>query len=132
MKWDENLATGIAEIDSQHRELIERVNKLLEACTQGKGKEEVGGVIKFLGDYVVTHFGTEERYMAQYAYPEAAAHKRQHDDFVKTFTDLKSQFEAGGPSLQFVTRVNRTVVDWLINHISKSDKALGVYLKTKM
>ncbi|TDA70564.1 MAG: bacteriohemerythrin [Clostridia bacterium] len=132
MQWSNSLATGVGEIDSQHKELIERVNKLLEACNQGRGKEEVGGIIKFLEDYVVTHFGTEERFMARYAYPEAAAHKQQHAEFVKNFGELKSQFAADGPSLQFVMRVNRVVVDWLINHISKVDKALGAYLKTRM
>jgi hemerythrin len=49
------------------------------------------------------------------------------DDVAK----LKQQFEDEGPSLAMVMVTNRKVVDWLVHHIKKSDKALGNYLKSK-
>ncbi|AEE95232.1 bacteriohemerythrin [Mahella australiensis] len=132
IQWDQSLSVGIDEIDNQHKELFSRVNALLDACNQGKGKQVVGEIIDFLGDYVVTHFGAEERYMQQYGYPDYDAHKAMHDGFIDSFSELKKKFESEGPGIQLVLLTNRTVVDWLINHIGNTDKALGGFLKTKM
>lgn len=132
IQWDQSLSVGIDEIDNQHKELFNRVNALLDACNQGKGKQVVGEIIDFLGDYVVTHFGAEERYMQQYNYPDYDAHKAMHDSFIDSFGQLKKKFESEGPGIQLVLQTNRTVVDWLIKHIGNTDKALGAFLKTKM
>ena len=40
IEWSNSLATGVTEIDDQHREIFNRVNRLSEACSEGKGKEE--------------------------------------------------------------------------------------------
>ena len=56
IQWNEELATGVLEIDNQHKEIFARINRLLEASSQGKGKQEVGRMIDFLGDYVISHF----------------------------------------------------------------------------
>ena len=85
IEWSLDLATGVDEIDKQHKELFQRINNLLEACNHGKGKEEVKKVIWFLEDYVITHFSEEERYMGKYDYPEYSGHKRQHLEFMENF-----------------------------------------------
>ncbi|MDH4224609.1 MAG: bacteriohemerythrin [Deltaproteobacteria bacterium] len=130
--WRNDLAIGVDLIDAQHKELFVRINQLLDACTQGKGSEEVGGVIKFLEDYVVTHFGDEQNLMTKYQYPEYESHFAMHVKFVEEFQKLKGLFEKEGATINFVIQVNQVVVDWLVNHISKVDKRLGVFLKTKM
>lgn len=132
MKWTEDLATGVTQIDDQHKELIERVNQLLAACSAGRGREEVGRTLNFLGDYVVFHFGTEERYMTQYDYPGSKSHEAQHAGFIKEFTDLKGKFETEGPTLEVITKTNRWLVQWLINHIKEVDRELGAFLKAKL
>lgn len=37
-EFDETLVTGNEMIDGQHKELIERINQLLESCEDGQGK----------------------------------------------------------------------------------------------
>ena len=132
IQWTEDLATGFDEIDTQHKEIFERINRLLESCNRGRGKNEVGDVIRFLEDYAVMHFGTEEKYMTKYDYPEYASHKAQHVEFVINFSRLKRQFEQDGPGVHVVVSVNHMVVEWLKNHIRKVDTALGTFLKTKI
>jgi len=130
--WTPDLATQVDEIDSQHRELFKRINDLLEACRQGRGKEEVQKVIRFLEEYVVTHFGEEEKYMENYHYPEYRDHKAQHKEFMKNFSELKQQFDAEGPGVHIVISTNQIVVDWLRTHIRRLDKALGAFLQAKL
>mgnify|MGYP000916868212 CR=1 FL=1 len=132
IEWNDSLSVGIEEIDNQHKELFRRINNLLDACNEGKGKQAVGDIINFLGEYVVTHFAAEEAYMRKYAYPEYEAHKAMHQGFIQSFGQLKSKFDSEGPGIQLVLQTNRVVVDWLINHISKVDKKLGEFLSNKI
>ena len=131
MEWTDDLSTGSAAIDDQHKELFKRVDALLEACGQGKGKAEVSQVIRFLDAYVVTHFSAEEQYMEKHNYPGFAKHKALHLEFTEQFGELKREFEKEGPGLYLVVRTNQMVLQWLLNHIRKVDRELGAFLKTK-
>ena len=53
IKWSPEYAIDVEIIDNQHKELFNAVNNLLEACSQGKGKEEAGKILQFLENYVV-------------------------------------------------------------------------------
>jgi hemerythrin-like metal-binding protein len=130
IQWTEDLATGSPEIDSQHKEIFRRINGLLDACNLGKGKDEVGRVIEFLDDYVVAHFGVEEKHMLKHGYPGYAEHKAKHEEFKKGFLTLKKKVETEGPGVHTVIATNQMVVDWFLNHIRKVDTRLGAFLKT--
>lgn len=127
-QWTTSLSVGVSVIDEQHKEIFARVNKLLDATSRGKGKEEIGQTLDFLGKYVVAHFGAEEARMRDANYPEAAAHKKQHEQFLRDFTALSGQFDREGASAGLVIAVQHQVCDWLITHIGKTDKALGSFL----
>ncbi len=129
--WTDDLATGVSIIDEQHKELFIRINALLEACGQGKGKIEVANVIDFLEGYVITHFAEEERYMITANYPAYSEHKAQHAEFMNNFAQLKATFRDEGPGVHVVVKTNHLVIDWLRTHIHKIDKALAGYLNSK-
>lgn len=38
MLWDSKLAVGVDKIDNQHKELFNRMNSLMDAMKEGKGK----------------------------------------------------------------------------------------------
>ena len=61
-EFDENLVTG-NEIyrDSQHKELIEKINKLLDSCEVGNDKVVAIKTLDYLADYTEFHFGEEEK-----------------------------------------------------------------------
>ncbi|NLM36780.1 MAG: hemerythrin family protein [Firmicutes bacterium] len=131
IKWTPQYAVGVPEIDRQHQELFSKVNDLLVACRQGEGKQKIGSLLSFLGDYVKIHFGTEEKFMRDQAYPEYEKHRAEHEKFVGNFLELKAKFEAEGAGLWLLAHTNRVVVDWLINHIMMTDTKLGSFLKAK-
>jgi len=133
LQWSDTLASGSSEIDTQHKELFTRVNSLLVAVDKGTtGREEVAKIVQYLTDYVVFHFGNEEKYMAKYNYSSATAHKAQHEQFVRTFLKLKDRLMMEGINPPLAQEVKDLCVDWLVNHIKYSDRALGMYLKMKM
>jgi hemerythrin len=131
-KWTADLETGAEKIDEQHKELFKRVDMLIDAWKQHKAGAEVDKTIRFLGDYVVEHFGTEEQFMKKFSYGSASAHKAQHEQFIGIFVKLKERYAREGATPVFIEDTKETVVDWLKNHIKYSDKALGLFLKMKM
>jgi len=129
--WGEHLATGITEVDDQHRELLRRLNEFLDACDTGKGKDDLIGMLQFLDDYVVIHFRTEERLMDNHGYPDRVLHRGYHRGFIRQLNDLKRRFLLEGPSPSLVKEINLTVVSWLLDHIAVKDRAFAPFIKGK-
>ena len=129
IQWTSDLATGIAEIDNQHREIFNRVARLAEACNAGRGKEEVLKLLLFLEDYVKEHFAAEELLQIKSGYPEHARHKSQHTRFIADIARLTNAFRMEGATLSLVIMTNKTLTSWLVQHISKTDAELGAFLK---
>lgn len=131
VQWQPSLELGVPQVDQQHKEIFNRVNAMLTAMQQGKGKQEVGQLIDFLGTYVVTHFTDEERVMSTKGYPHLAAHRELHAAFLADFKELKRELETKGSSTLLVIQVQRRVVSWLIQHIGTEDKKIADFLKAQ-
>ncbi len=127
MTWRENFKIGVPEIDKQHKELCDQVDKLQEACTQGKGAEEVKKVLEFLASYTVKHFANEEAFQLKVKYPGYAQHKALHTDFLNQVTKLKKEATENGVNVAMVIKINRMISDWLVNHIRAVDSELKAY-----
>ena len=129
--WTPALEIGIQEIDQQHQELFYRIGRLLDGIVNGD-REEVGRLLEFLGEYVVKHFGTEERWMVESGYPDYAAHKGEHDRFMQDYLRMQVEYEHKGPTALMGMRVNNWIGAWLRDHISRTDMDLGRYLAKKI
>lgn len=130
--FDESLYTGNELIDGEHRELISRVNKLVESCEQGTEKMTAIKTLDFLMDYTEYHFTDEEKLQKEVGYDQLDAHHAKHEEFKKSVGELREMLEEEeGPSEAFVTAVNKNITDWLVNHIQKWDKAVADYMKAQ-
>lgn len=129
--WDKSLITGNSEIDRQHKSLIDAINGLLGACSQGKGRDEVDKTLKFLQDYVVKHFRDEEKLQLKSNYPDYKAHKEKHEAFKKTVNDIVEEYNKSGASIQLVAKVNSSIAGWLITHIKSEDKKVAAHIRNK-
>lgn len=130
IEWRDSLSIGVTEIDEQHKELLQRFNRLLGACEQGKGMSELKGLMLFLDEYVVKHFSDEEAIQRQHRYPGYGEHKKEHDGFVARLKQLKKEVESEGVAVHHVMETNNLLLKWLINHISRVDTELGKFLRT--
>jgi hemerythrin len=129
LSWSEAFATGVAEIDAQHRELLEQVDRLLGAIDGDPSA--LGRVLDFLGDYAVSHFEMEERLMEQHGYPDAEEHREAHASFVRAFGRLRYDFDLDGPTEGFSELVTGWLVEWLKGHILELDMVLGRWLTAR-
>lgn len=129
MQWSSELATGVFDIDNQHKEIFSRVDRLSAACSEGRGKDEVLRLLLFLEDYVKEHFAAEERLQLRHAYPHYAAHKSQHVHFIAEVARLSVAFREEGSTLSLVIMTNKTMASWLVQHITKTDMEFAGYLR---
>lgn len=128
-EWDESWETGNQLIDSQHKEFIRRINNLLEACSLGKGRDEIFSAAQFLTEYTDKHFGDEEKLQKQYTYPDRVNHKKMHEGFKKTVKEINERLEKEGSSVALVGKINSDVAGWLINHIKKQDVKVAKHIE---
>ena len=126
--WKDSLLVGVTQIDNEHRELVAAIDRLMEACNQGKGRATIEETLVFTVSYTKKHFGAEEILQAQYAYPGIAAHKAIHAQFITSINSLYQEFKENGPNIALTGKLNKMLVDWLINHISTEDKKLGEHI----
>jgi len=128
VSWDPSLLVGNAEIDGQHQELFRRVDQLLRSLQMGSVTAEVERVMAFVGDYVHLHFRQEEALMQRSGYPDRPAHVAEHLEFIRSFVALKKELARTGPTAEFAATLGAALVDWLKEHISTTDTALGTWL----
>lgn len=131
IEWDIDLETNNQLIDTQHKEIFNRVNNLIRAINIGKGKEETRKVLSFLSSYVVYHFDAEEKYMRLNDYASLDIHILEHKNFIYELNNIRSEFETTEDTSKITEILVNKLSDWLINHISKSDKVFASYLKSK-
>jgi len=127
LQWTQALSVGVEEIDDQHRELFRRAGRLLEGLRRGE-PEEIGGLIDFLYEYAVTHFGAEEDFMREARYPGYVRHKVEHDRFISDLLALASEHDRKGAGAFMALKVNHWLVQWLKEHVSGTDAELGKFL----
>ena len=128
--WNqETMSTGVAEVDAQHWELINRLNRLFEVMKQGKARSEIDSLIGFIGEYAVWHFSHEEACMERHRCPAAAANKAAHASFIKVFEGLTARLKKEGPTIALVLEIQKQMTDWLTNHIVRVDTQLRPCVK---
>ncbi len=127
--WSEQLETGIALVDTEHRKLLDLLNAIHQAMEQGRGKEAIGTILNELAQYAVVHFEHEAEYFRRYHYPETAAHLAIHDQLIADVTHLIERFHEGEFTLVMDTLDFAKA--WLVDHILDTDMRYVPYLKSK-
>lgn len=129
LEWSDGLAINVGEIDGQHRHLVDMVNMLFDNMKAGCANDVLEAVIADMVGYAREHFGTEERFMELYAYPEAPAHIAEHRQFAETFSRMDADRKAGACALSM--DILNYLSSWLVTHITDTDKKFGTYLNGK-
>lgn len=128
--WNDSLLTGISTVDNQHKELFKRINEFLDSA--GRNREKIPEISNFLQNYIVNHFGTEERLMLRTGYPDYTAHKNAHEKYSQDFKRLREGIEKEGINVKITVEMNHLLVDWWINHINNVDKKMAEFVRDKI
>ena len=128
--WNESLhCVGIAAIDDQHREIIERVNLIADAVGQGNRHEAVQEMMDDLVLFACEHFALEERLMTEYGFPDLKDHIEEHIGLLQQVNNLRNALRTPNPTKAAL--VSAFITDWAELHILQSDKGIGEFLSAK-
>jgi hemerythrin len=127
--WTDNMSVGVEKIDKEHRGLIDLINQLHSEMLAGRSKDALGTVLDKLVSYTKSHFMTEEVLFKAHGYPQAAAHKKEHDALTTKALGLQKDCKAG--SVVISAPVLDFLKDWLTNHILKQDMAYKPFFAGK-
>ena len=126
-EWKPEYSVQIPQIDAQHQRLFALAAELHAAMADGKGKAVLEQSLAQLVDYTKVHFAAEEELMGKYRYPQAVAHKAQHDQLTAQVVDLQKKFRAGNAGLTISLMV--FLKNWLEQHIAGSDQQYSAYIR---
>lgn len=122
-----SLAFGHPQLDEDHATLIAIMAELRDAMAEGRGEAVVGSIICRLADFMVWHFGREERLMERSHHPEYAAHKAEHDDLIRRLGELAHRSEPADDRI--AADVLAFLDGWLTAHIPGADRRLVAFLE---
>lgn len=124
------IETGNSLIDSEHKQIFDTVNDLLDACSEGHGRQKIEETAEFLASYVGNHFSDEEGIQRKYEYPNMKNHMEFHKKYKDSVKKFVEQMKKEGASVQTLGELN-ALASKLINHIRHEDKRLAAYIRKK-
>jgi len=125
IEWDEKtMATGVPEVDNQHKEWISRFNEFEKAIVINNGEQACSDTLLFFLRYTDTHFRFEENIMDLYHCPARYVNKQEHQRFKAWIEELVYKTWPLGALPEDVVKLEQEMVDWLKNHICTVDVKL--------
>ncbi len=123
--WGRNFETGIADVDEQHKFLVELTNKFgLLISQQDPDQEKLETVFSDLLDYTRYHFHDEEQFMREAGVDErhyeyhVSEHKGFIDEVLRLHLEKGLTKDTGKDLFEFL-------MHWLIYHILGSDLSMS-------
>jgi hemerythrin len=131
IEWNDAMLTGVAEIDAQHRILVDTLIEAQTKLTGNLSDPLFEQITRDLLAYAIYHFDTEEKLMRQYNYTtadpgDAVAHLAQHRRFSEQVVTLRTEAREGKPGSR--DALLAFLQNWLIDHILTSDQRLGRFI----
>ncbi|MGD8330825.1 MAG: hemerythrin domain-containing protein [Acidobacteriota bacterium] len=123
--WSEaRFATGVAQIDAQHRVMFDVANELLDAVRAGRSRSTVDGLLTILGEQAVEHFACEEEVMERRACSSCLVNKLAHRSFQRDFAEIAVHFARDGVTDELADEIQEKVCRWLESHLLAIDLSL--------
>ncbi|MDR3005975.1 MAG: bacteriohemerythrin [Acidovorax sp.] len=120
--WADDMVIDGGPIDADHRLLVDLVNELHTATSEGQGRAVVETILHRVIVSTQEHLRNEEQIMAQMGFPDLDNHKIGHKHFMDQLWDLEKKLQAG--SITVASQLSSVLRDWLSLHIRRNDKEL--------
>lgn len=131
MLWKDRYKLGVTLIDTQHKELFQRVEAFLQTLREPSSWEEkvprVDETLEFMNGYVVQHFREEEAYQKKIGYPGYEAHRKIHLEMVGYVLQVTAEYQKNRFDQQLMQQFAGKLLAWLINHVAAEDQLIAAY-----
>jgi methyl-accepting chemotaxis protein len=114
--FTESLSVGVAELDADHKNLLELIDRL----SQARGYKQVALLAAEVADHLHLHFRHEEDLLEAYGWSGLAAHRDEHNHFERRLTELTATLTRDNAD-RFAIELRDTLNQWFQAHVANSD-----------
>ena len=131
IKWDEKFATGVPDLDEQHKKIFSFLNDFEDMIKAHKTAASIKKAIDFMEHYAKIHFNFEEINMAKYHCLEQTRNKKDHQLFLASVDKYRARFAKEGYSEGLLMELHHWIEKWITEHICTVDVHLKEYILKK-
>ena len=119
IEWNSDLISGFEEIDLQHKDIIDLLNRLLEANKSSNDPDELVSCLVNFTRAIQEHFDFEEALLAKLGYRGLKQHKAGHQEIAETLNGitLSAMLDEASVSPESIN----SVVKWFEEHLTSED-----------
>ncbi|MBF0471502.1 MAG: GGDEF domain-containing protein [Gammaproteobacteria bacterium] len=124
--WDNNYETGVAEVDNQHHQLVDVINRFGDQLAENRVLDQIiDNTFAELADYTRYHFSEEEEMMAMLKIDprHLTGHVDAHQLFLTELVTMKENLTPGDSSSS--QQLLDFLIHWLAYHILGTDKNMA-------
>jgi hemerythrin len=123
MEWKTEFATGIHNIDHQHKEIVEIIT-LYEKISEDETRwHEAHPLVLRTRDFMEFHFSVEDSLMRLLPYPDCDAHRAEHQRVLQHIADIERRMLRENMHDRLAPMMRHC----LFGHIVAGDKHLAQY-----
>jgi hemerythrin len=126
LQWKPSFTLGIASVDTEHRDMINTINRVYATLEDEHSELEVNRVLGEIHAQISAHFALEERLMRAASYAEYAQHKDSHEQLLDQIRDLMDSFSADPVAGR--TQLQESLSNWFGVHFASFDARLHTHL----
>lgn len=123
--WNDAHNVGIAEIDIEHRQIVDILNRIGDDLKNGLPMDSIRLSVAELTDFTAEHFARESRFMLTHNHPARARHEEEHQRLLDDVRSLTVNLDQTS-----LTLTMRYLHEWLFRHVDTMDRALGRALRS--
>ena len=124
MQWKDEYSVGIAEIDDQHKGIVDLFTVINAAIEAREGWSDVFFKLEQLRDHARFHFAVEESLMRMHGYSKLAEHIELH----KHFLSKLDQLQMTTLSRQVTMNTINYLRNWYAEHMQTQDRDFVRYI----
>lgn len=119
--WTSELETGLAALDSDHKQLLAEASRL-QLASSGTDLAELKSTLLDLKTEMVAHFTREEALMDECRYEAAHEHRLEHQQLL---SEIQVKIDALEAFEQDLATFGNVVHQWIFAHIAGKDSLFG-------
>lgn len=126
IQWTEDIAVHHGQIDDEHQQMFDLVNRLHAEMTAAADRDTVGRTLDALVACTQEHFADEESVMQAHEYAHLPEHARKHQALLAQLQTFVDEFRGGKMSITPETMA--FLHEWLTQHMRRDDQKLSAFL----
>lgn len=109
-------------MDETHREFVDLLNSVAAASEE----ELLASLDRFI-THTEAHFGEEERWMREIAFPPLHCHQGEHANVLEVIREVRKRVADG--QVQLGKTLSEALAEWFPQHASTMDAMLAEFMK---